>query len=201
MLVPNITLQVAADAQRMSSKVLDHFNGSLVQHVVYYGNSESAKAFYGSLAQRTGGMLMQPNVTGQQVLSTALLHIVKLLLSQFPGGPPPPAPVEESEEDILPPLQGFYLYDLEELNDVETEEVRGLIMLGLLAGTAGQVKVLWWVVVRAVCLQGVGRVTCTCVPASMLARCLPSLTCTFIAACTGTSTCLGAETKQQSFAS
>jgi hypothetical protein len=118
-----VLAQVATDAQRVYAKVLDHFNGSLVQHVVYYGDEPLDAAFFGSLAQRTGGMLMEPTADGYQVLSTGLLHIIKLLLSQFPGGPPPPAPAEESEDD-LPPMDDWLLYDLQELHAVETEEVR-----------------------------------------------------------------------------
>jgi hypothetical protein len=118
--------QDAADAHRVYAKVLDHFQGRLVQNVVYYGDIFDEQTFYGSVAQRTGGMLMQPTRSnaGHQVLSSVLLYIVKTLLGRLqPVWPPVPAAEEEAEVG-LEALEDFVLYHLDELRAVDTEEVR-----------------------------------------------------------------------------
>jgi hypothetical protein len=143
-LLPSAVPQVATDAHRVYTKVLDHYQGKLVQHVVYYGDIPDEQAFYGSLAQRTGGMLMQPTRSnaGHQVLSSVLLYIVKTLLGRLqPVWPPPPAAGDEAE-DGLEALEDFVLYHLAELRAVEDEEVRPGHCL--FACWVGQGQFAWW---------------------------------------------------------
>lgn len=105
--------KVASDIFRTFAKVLEHFDGKLVLNIVAYNNA--APEVYGSFAQRTGGMLMNPISRNPAVLARGLTDVVRALLGQMIDQP---AEVQE--------LEGFRLMDVSGLNpDRQTEQVSG----------------------------------------------------------------------------
>lgn len=130
---------MAGDIQRVFGLVLEHFGGSLVQNVVYYGSDRQLHTFYGSLAQRTGGMLMVPQSTNSGLLAGGLLHVVKSLLAHLV----PEVAAGGQGEEGADALRGFQLFDVAQLQPVETEEVGGGSGRGRWEVTAHKCYGLW----------------------------------------------------------
>ena len=112
--------EVANDIFRVFEKVLSHFEDNLVLSCVLYDSGASNQSIYGSLAQRTGGMLMQPCSRSASVLAKGLMAVVKALISRMPGQPQaaPGAPNEDPSA-----LNGFRLMDISSLPARNTEQV------------------------------------------------------------------------------
>lgn len=105
---------VASDVFRVFHLVQEHYAGNLVLNCVMYSGAPAD--VYGSLVQRTGGMLMEPVSRQPQVLAKGMLDVIRTLLSTMPGGVGGDAAVSS--------LEGFQLYDVSGLPARECEQVR-----------------------------------------------------------------------------
>ena len=122
---------------------LAHFAGNLILNCVVY-NSRGLRAtvpcekqlLYGSFAQQTGGMVMQPDSRDSVVLATGLVSCVQSLLGRLIGRRLQQQPQPEDAEDGQVPqaeqgLQGFKLIDLSGLkNRASEQEEAGTVAYG-----------------------------------------------------------------------
>jgi hypothetical protein len=110
--------EVAKDLFRVFGTVLNHFGSNLVLNCVLYGRDPDNEAIYGSLANRTGGMLLKPCSRSSWVLAKGLMAVVKTLLSRMPG-----QPADEAGNNDPSELDGFTLMDISKLPERNTEQV------------------------------------------------------------------------------
>jgi hypothetical protein len=117
--------EVAKDLFRVFGKVLNHFQDNLVLNCVLLNGDDSDQAIYGSLAQQTGGMLMQPRSRSPSVLASGLMAVVKTLISRMPGQQQHAANGAANQDPSA--LDGFRLMDLSNLPARNTEQVSTLL--------------------------------------------------------------------------
>jgi hypothetical protein len=108
---------------------LAHFGPNLVLNCVVY-NSRGTRAeqpcptqlFWGSVAQLTGGMLMQPETRDAHTLAAGLVSVLRSLTRHLMGGGRPQAQAPGKGDGDSEGLQGFKLIDLASVNPKRKKE-------------------------------------------------------------------------------
>lgn len=130
---PNLSSADARDFFKcFQETALAHFGSNLILNCVVYNTYGlyapqlcEAQLLFASLAQQTGGMLMQPLDRNSSSMATGLLSVVKALMARLQGGQVNTTQHQhqpDEEDGALQGLQAFKLVDLSGVNPDRSSE-------------------------------------------------------------------------------